>query len=125
MSRQATKTFTVTGVGIATTRKTVAATKSVTGVGAVSLVRQAAATRTATGTGVVVLVKQASHSLSASGVGLASATPVKVLGGPQSGFMELFIEAVATTSLMGSPVATMTFDVKALATMDLFMAKVG
>lgn len=112
-------TLTATGIGTASVSRQVSKTISAAGTGTASIGQKAiTTTKAVTGVGVVVLVKQARHSfLTASGIGLATSTPLKITGGPQPGFVELFSWNIGTVEMPDYPIA--------LATAELFIAKVG
>lgn len=128
LGRQAAKTLTSSGTGLVSIRRTAAVVKAVTGIGLPSVGKVIAKTRTATGVGVVVLVKQDTHSLTASGVGLVSVASLVipfVPAGPQTGFVELFVSYLARVDLPDGSLASVTLNLEPLATVDLYIAKVG
>lgn len=130
ISRQGQKPLTASGVGLVSIKRAAAGIRTATGVGVATIATKSTSkTRTATGVGVIALLKQPRHIFTTpSGVGVVSIAsaviPVAPVG-PQPGFVELFVEPIATGALLVEGLATVELYVESVATANLYLVRIS
>lgn len=125
VAKVAAKNLSVVGSGSVSLTKLDRKALSVFSIGSVSVVKLTIKGLSVVGVGVGSLIKVRQHTFIVVGVGAVSVTGVTVSGGPQPGFVELFVMPLATAGLADTLLASVTLNLEPLATAELFIAKVG
>ncbi len=119
------QTLSVAGSGLVTVSKVGRKPLVVAGVGVVTRSKLVSKNFIVVGIDVATLAKIRQHTSSLAGVGVVSIVGIVVSGGPVPGFVELFVMPIATVDLADELRASVTLNLEPLATVDLFLAKVG